>query len=124
MLEYKYPLLNHHRSEFEAEQLRATEERFATLQSTISAEEVNLVTHEEKKRTIQEELQQEERTIAEEKEALKTLQEDLEEKTKVVEQAKKKAGKASKALDQVLKDIATKVIYFFVFVIQYAQNIL
>ena len=37
------------------------------------------------------------------------MQEDLDEKTKVVDQAKKKAGKAAKALDQVLKDIAVKV---------------
>ena len=83
-----------------------------------------MITHEEKKRTIQEELQQEEQTIAEQKEELKTLQEDLEEKTKVVEQAKKKAGKAAKALDQVLKDIATKVIYLFVSATQCAQTIL
>ncbi|KAJ3557591.1 hypothetical protein NM688_g1392 [Phlebia brevispora] len=97
-----------HQSDFESEQLRATEERLTNLQSTITTEEANLTTYEEKKRGIQQELDEDEQAIEEQKEELKTLQEDLEEKTKVVEQAKKKASKATKALDQVLKDIATK----------------
>ena len=109
MSQLKFLVLNSARSQFEAEQLHATEERLATLQSTISAEDANLTTYEEKKRNIQDELQQEEQAITEQKEELKALQEDLDEKTKVVEQAKKKAGKAAKALDQVLKDIAVKV---------------
>ncbi|EKM57692.1 uncharacterized protein PHACADRAFT_206572 [Phanerochaete carnosa HHB-10118-sp] len=97
-----------HQSEFEEEQVRTTEERLRTLEATIATEEANLQTHEETKERIQEELKEADEAIAVLQEELKTLNEDLDEKNKVVEQVKKKAAKSAKALDQVLKEIATK----------------
>jgi structural maintenance of chromosome 1 len=101
------------RSQFEQEQLNNTEQRLATISATIAAEEANLQNHERAKETIQEELREAEEAIAALQEELRELNEDLEEKTKVVEQAKKKAVKSAKALDQVLKEIASKVIKFW-----------
>ena len=97
------------RSEFEAEQLRATEDRLANLESTVTTEDTNLRSYETKKREIQDELAQEEAAIAEQQEELKALQEDLDEKSKAVDQAKRQSSNAAKALDQVLKDVASKV---------------
>lgn len=97
-----------HRSQFEQEQFEATEERLRTLQATITTEGGNLQSHEQAKERIAEELAELEDAIKELQEELKELQEDYDEKTKVVDQAKKKASKSAKALDQVLKEIASK----------------
>lgn len=49
------------------------------------------------------------------KEELKELNAELEEKTKEVEKVKKTSMKAGKALDQMLKEITTKVGLFLLF---------
>ena len=98
-----------YRSQFEREQFEATEERLRTLQITIASEEENLQNHEQAKERIADELAELEGAIKELQDELKELQDDYDEKTKVVDQAKKKASKSAKALDQVLKEIASKV---------------
>ncbi|KAI0692899.1 cohesin complex subunit psm1 [Cytidiella melzeri] len=97
-----------HQSQFEEQQLHATEQRINSMQATISTEITNLATYEDTKQTVQEEIEEAESAIADLQTELKALSDQLEEKTKSVEQAKKVAGKATKALDQVVKEIATK----------------
>ncbi|KAJ7118550.1 P-loop containing nucleoside triphosphate hydrolase protein [Mycena crocata] len=63
---------------------------------------------EKQKETAQEEISESENAIGVLREDLSGLQEDLDEKTKNVEQVKKTTTKASKGLDQALKEIASK----------------
>ncbi|KAI0084077.1 condensin complex subunit SMC1 [Irpex rosettiformis] len=97
-----------HQSQFEEEQLHATEQRISTMQATINNEISNLTAYESNKQTIREEIEEAETAITELQEELKELSEGLDEKTKAVEQAKKVHNKSSKALDQVIKEIAIK----------------
>jgi len=79
------------------------------LDNVIRTEDEALVRHEQTKQQIEAEIQDAEASIEEFKEDLAKANEDLEARTTGVEQAKKAFNKASKAVDQVLKDIATKV---------------
>jgi structural maintenance of chromosome 1 len=65
---------------------------------------------EEQKEAAQEDISESETAIGVLREDLSGLQETLEEKTKNVEQVKKTTTKASKVLDQALKEIASKVV--------------
>ena len=93
---------------FEDEQLRATQARLDDLDNIIQTEGETLVRHEQTKQEIEAEIQGAEANIEELKEELAKANEDLENRTTQVEQTKKVFNKAAKAVDQVLKDIATK----------------
>ncbi|KAF7352348.1 Structural maintenance of chromosomes protein [Mycena venus] len=97
-----------HQSDFENETLKGTLERITNLDKTINAEQANLVKLEEQKEAAQEDILESETAIGVLREDLSGLQEALEEKTKNVEQVKKTTSKASKVLDQALKEIASK----------------
>ena len=101
--------LNRHRVKFEEEQLRTTQARLDDLDNVIRTEDEALVRHEQTKQQIEAEIRDAEASIEESKDDLTKANEDLESRTTEVEQAKKAFNKASKAVDQVLKDIATKV---------------
>jgi structural maintenance of chromosome 1 len=93
---------------FEEEQLRATQARLDGLDNVIQTEGGTLVRYEQTKQQIEAEIQGAEASIEELKDDLTKANEDLENRTTQVEQAKKVFNKAAKAVDQVLKDIATK----------------
>ncbi|KAJ7098698.1 condensin complex subunit SMC1 [Mycena belliarum] len=97
-----------HQSDFETEALNGALERLAHLDKTFSTEEANLVKLEEQKQAAQEDITESEHAIGVLREELSGLQEVLDEKTKNVEQVKRTATKASKVLDQELKEIASK----------------
>lgn len=97
------------RSRFIEEQLQTTEQRVQTINDMITTEEANIARYHESQETIQNEIREAEEAITELQDELKELTEDLEEKTKVVEQVKRTTLKSSKALDQALKEIATRV---------------
>ena len=101
--------LTHIRIKFEEEQLRTTQARLDELDNVIRTEDEALVRHEQTKQQIEAEIQDAEANIEELKNDLAKANEDLESRTTEVEQAKKVFNKAAKAVDQVLKDIATKV---------------
>ena len=94
---------------FEEEQLRATQARLDDLDNIIRTEDEALVRHEQTKQQIEAEIQESETNIEELKEDLAKANEDLENLTTEVEQAKKTFNKTTKGVDQVLKDIVTKV---------------
>ncbi|KAJ7032498.1 condensin complex subunit SMC1 [Mycena alexandri] len=71
-------------------------------------QEANLVKLEQQKAAAQEEISDSEDAIGVLREELSGLQEGLDEKTKNVEQVKRTTTKASKVLDQALKEIASK----------------
>ncbi|KAF8957847.1 condensin complex subunit SMC1 [Flammula alnicola] len=91
---------------FENEGLTTARERLARLDTLIDAERVNLTKLEEQKSAAERDIELSEASVEKLKEELGALQETLEEKTKAVEQVKKTALKASKVLDQALKEIA------------------
>jgi structural maintenance of chromosome 1 len=93
---------------FEEEQLRATQARLNDLDDAIRTEDDALVRHGGTKQQIEAEIRDAEISIGELNGVLATANEDLENRTTQVEQAKKVYNKAVKAVDQVLKDIATK----------------
>lgn len=78
------------------------------LDNIIKTEDETLVRHEETKQQIEVEIRGAEASIEEFTRNLAKTNEDLEDQTTRVEQAKKVFNKATKAVDQVLKDIATK----------------
>ncbi|KAF6764433.1 cohesin complex subunit psm1 [Ephemerocybe angulata] len=86
---------------FEEEGLRSIADRASKLTVIIDTEKANLEKYEQQKAAKQAEIED---GLEEE---LGTLQGVLEEKTKAVEQVKKTTSKASKVLDQALKEIAT-----------------
>ena len=102
-----YPLIRR-RLKFEEEQLRATQARLGDLDNVIETEGETLVRHEQTKQQIETEIRDAEASIKELKEGLAKANEDMENRTTQVEQAKKVFNKAAKAVDQALKDIATK----------------
>lgn len=81
----------------------------ADLDGVIRAEDEALVRHEQIKQQIEAEIRDAEASVEELKEDLTKANEDLENHTAQVDQAKRAFNKAAKAVDQVLKDIATKV---------------
>ncbi|KAI0726494.1 cohesin complex subunit psm1 [Fomitopsis betulina] len=97
-----------HQSKFIEEQLQTTEQRVQTIDNMITTEADNIARYNASQETIQNEIREAEEAINELQDELKELSEDLEEKTKVVEQVKRTTLKSSKALDQALKEIATR----------------
>ena len=75
----------------------------------ITTEEANIERYHASQNAIQTEIGEAEEAIVELQAELKELNEDLEEKTKAVEQVKRTTLKSSKALDQALKEITTRV---------------
>ena len=100
------------RSNFEEQQLKNTLERIQTLQTTMHAEQTAIAKHEKEKQEIQADIAAAEHAIAELQESLKELNDILDERTKELDAVKKETSKASKVLDQALKDIASRVSYF------------
>ncbi|RPD71420.1 condensin complex subunit SMC1 [Lentinus tigrinus ALCF2SS1-7] len=96
-----------HASQFVQEQIQMTTERLATYREIIATENANFERLEAERVAAQEDIAESEETIKELQEELKELNEDLEEKTKKVEEVKKTTSKASRVLDQALKEIAT-----------------
>jgi structural maintenance of chromosome 1 len=94
---------------FEEEQLRATQARLDDLDNIIRTEGEALVRHEQTKQQIETEIHGAEASIEGLKKDLAKANEELENRSTQVEQAKKVHNKAVKAVDQVLKDISTKV---------------
>ena len=84
-------------------------ERLTTLDNSIEAEKNAIERHKQEKLDIQDKINDAQRRVVELQEELKELNEALDEKTKELEAVKKSTAKASRVLDQALKDIATKV---------------
>ncbi|KAH7929959.1 RecF/RecN/SMC protein [Leucogyrophana mollusca] len=97
-----------HQSQFEEEQLKITQGRLTTLQNTLQTEQARVTELQGKKQQIQQEIQEAQESIEELRDELQGLNEILEEKTKTVEQVKRTHAKASKVLDQALKEIGLK----------------
>ncbi|KAH9924069.1 condensin complex subunit SMC1 [Fomitopsis serialis] len=97
-----------HQTKFIEEQLQTSEQRVQTIDTMITTEAANIVKYRETQENVQEEIREAEEAIETLQEEMKGLNEDLEEKTKVVEQVKRTTLKSSKALDQALKEIATR----------------
>jgi septal ring factor EnvC (AmiA/AmiB activator) len=97
------------RSKWQEDQLKTVHDRRSTLDTLVKAEKVNLEKLTGQKSTVEQEIAEAESEIADLQEELKELQETLDERTKVVEQVKRTTTKASKVLDQALKEIASKV---------------
>lgn len=83
-------------------------ERLAALDAAMNAERAAIQKHEAEKLAIQEEIDQLQESIVEFQEELKELNEVLEARTKELETVKKNTLRASKVLDQALKEIASK----------------
>jgi hypothetical protein len=81
----------------------------AELANVVEAETANAASHEEMKQQIQSDIDDAEASIDDVKAELVQLTEEWDEKTAIVERAKKASAKASKAVDQVLKDISSRV---------------
>ncbi|KAF8872389.1 cohesin complex subunit psm1 [Gymnopilus junonius] len=92
---------------FENEGLTAATERLERLEVLINNEKANLTKLEEQRVAAERDIAASETVVSNLKEELIGLQEMLDEKTKVVEHVKKTGMKASKVLDQALKEIAT-----------------
>ena len=80
-----------------------------TLSTTVQAEQVTLSKLRKSKKAIEREIAELGGHVASLKEDLSGALEELEDKTKALEDVKKANSKATKALDAVLKDIATMV---------------
>lgn len=106
---YATRLMNSARSDFEQDQLNATTERLAKLESTIDAEQATLARLEEQKTATLHDITEIENAIAALQDELKGLNDILEDKTKTVDQVKRTTSKAAKGLDQALKEISSKV---------------
>ena len=102
------------RAAFESEGLTQAQERLTHLNTLIESEQVTLTKLEGQKVKAEDDIKASEEDIAELREELKDLQETLEEKNKIVDQVKKTTLKASKVLDQALKEIAVCVRFFYV----------
>lgn len=101
--------LTHSRSQFEEQQLQTLQERLAALDKAMATEEKAVKKLEAEKQAIEEELGEGEEIISQYQEELKEENEVLAERTSELEAVKKNTSKASKVLDQTLKDIASKV---------------
>lgn len=89
--------------------MTAAQERLGNLLNIVETERATLVRLEGQKENAQDEITSSEEAVAELRENLTGLHEALEEKTKSVEQVKRSTMKASKFLDQALKEISSKV---------------
>lgn len=89
--------------------METVRERLNRLDSLIDTERANLTKLEEQKFAAEQDIASQETIVATLKEELVGLHESLEGKSKVVDQVKKGALKASKLLDQALKEIAAHV---------------
>ncbi|KAG8997801.1 Structural maintenance of chromosomes protein 1 [Tulasnella sp. JGI-2019a] len=96
-----------HQSKFEADQVRALQERLTTLKATGSKERKALKQLETAKQAIQDEIDEAEAEIRSLREDMEASNAALEEKTKALDEVKRISGKVAKALDKVLKDIAS-----------------
>ena len=85
------------------------QERLTHLNTLIESEQLTLTKLEEQKVKAEDDIKASEEDVAELKEELQELQETLEEKGKIVDQVKRTTLKASKVLDQALKEIAVCV---------------
>ncbi|TRM70173.1 P-loop containing nucleoside triphosphate hydrolase protein [Schizophyllum amplum] len=90
------------------ESLKNAEDRLSALETQISNEQANLERLQQRKAQIEADIEAAEQSVSEQREKLAELQGTLDDKNKAVEQAKKASVRASRALDQALKDIATK----------------
>ena len=99
---------------FENEGFTQAQERLAHLTTLIESEQLTLTKLEDQKVKAEDDIKASEEDIAELREELKDLQETLEEKNKIVDQVKKTTLKASKVLDQALKEIAVCVRFYVV----------
>ncbi|EGO04101.1 hypothetical protein SERLA73DRAFT_102460 [Serpula lacrymans var. lacrymans S7.3] len=97
-----------HQSQFEEEQYKNIRERLSTLQNMVQAEQAKMTELENKKRDIEREIAEAQETLSELRDELNGLNETLEQKNKSVEHVKRAHAKASKVLDQALKEIGTK----------------
>lgn len=97
-----------HQCKFVQEQVQVTEDRLEAINTVVRTEEENIAKHNQTQGNIEEEITEAESTITQLQEELKEHNEVLEEKSKAVEQVKRTAMKASKVLDQALKEIATR----------------
>jgi structural maintenance of chromosome 1 len=79
------------------------------LAETVTAEESNLVGLEEKKNETQKELERIQEGIEELEGEMSRLKGSLDEESKVVVDAKRVASKAAKALEQVEKEVPSRV---------------
>src|SRR5882757_3104408 len=102
------------RAAFENEGLTQARERLALLNTLIESEQLTLTKLEEQKVKAEDDIKASEEDIAELRQELKDLQEILEEKSKIVDQVKKTTLRASKVLDQALKEIAACVRFYVV----------
>ncbi|KAF7984629.1 hypothetical protein HWV62_12853 [Athelia sp. TMB] len=97
-----------HQSAFEQDQLNATSERLRLLQNNEATEQASLEQLEAQRQATQDDITQIENALKGLQDELQALNEVLDEKTKVVDQVKRTTSKASKGLDQTLKDISSK----------------
>lgn len=88
-------------------------ERLDALDNAIGNEEKAIKKLEAEKQAIEEELDEGKNIIKQYEEDLKEANDVLTERSNELEAVKKRTSKASKVLDQTLKDIATKVICDF-----------
>lgn len=96
-----------HRLKFETAQLEATRDRLQRLRASVEKERQNL---EEKLQsdleTMQGDIQQAEEEIEELRSQLEGFEADVNEKSAAVDSARKSYNKASRALDEVSKDVS------------------
>jgi structural maintenance of chromosome 1 len=97
------------RCEFEEETLQTLRERLASLLAIVDAETATLARLEEEKVHVQQEIHDCEESLAELHKELQVFQADLDEKTKELEKVKRTTAKAMKGLEQVVKEIGSKV---------------
>ncbi|KAH7906967.1 RecF/RecN/SMC [Hygrophoropsis aurantiaca] len=97
-----------HQTQFEQEQLKFTQDRLTTLQNTVALENTKIDELQGEKQRIQEAIQDAQEALEGLRDELTKLNDVLDEKTKVVEQVKRAHGKASKVLDQAIKEIGLK----------------
>lgn len=95
-------------SHFEEESLNVIQARLAGFADTISAEQANVARLEDTKAQTQEEIDEMEQGLEELKEDVKTSNAVLEERNETLDKVKRSTMKATKVLDQALKEIATK----------------
>jgi DNA repair ATPase RecN len=97
------------RCEFEEETLQTLRKRLASLLAIVDAETVTLARLKEEKVHVQQEIHNCEESLAELHKEQQVLQADLDKKTKELEKVKCTTAKAMKGLEQVVKEIGSKV---------------
>ncbi|GAA5978729.1 hypothetical protein JCM11641_006157 [Rhodosporidiobolus odoratus] len=92
---------------FQSEQVKSTQERLTSLESTAEKQRTTLAQLDSDKDAKTVEIEQLERELEDLKTTLEQLQETLAEKIAELEAARKSGGKAARTLDKALKEIAT-----------------